>query len=324
MNDSTRLRQPGRREVLTLGVGLFVAALPRFTRPRAVVRRTVPVMGTIGELAVVHRDPRTAHRALDAAVEQLRATEWLMTRFDPRSDVGRANLTAFREAVAIAPETADVIAGALGWAERTGGAFDPCLGVPIELWDVGHRTSPPETGRVAPLASRHLYRALDVDRWRGRPAVRFTAPDVRLDLGGIAKGYGVDRAIQALREHGIRHGLVSVGGDLRALGTAADGTAWRIGIRSPRRADQLMATVPLEDAAIATSGTYLQYFTYRGRRYHHLLDPVTASPLAGTRESLTVRAADCMSADALATGLFAARDPGTDARRLGGEVLAMA
>ncbi|HEX4932148.1 MAG TPA: FAD:protein FMN transferase, partial [Gemmatimonadaceae bacterium] len=128
--------------------------------------------------------------------------------------------------------------------------------------------------------------------------------DAQLDLGGIAKGYGVDRAAAILRDWGVRHALVNVGGDLYAIGTAPDGDGWRIGIQDPDDDRRMIATLSLADAAVATSGTYQQFFRWRGRRYHHLLDPATAAPRATGMQSLTVRAASCMHADAAATALF--------------------
>jgi thiamine biosynthesis lipoprotein len=296
---------PTRREFVALGVGaLVVASLPWASRRRLLVQRTVPMMGTVADVAVVHRDMTYGQAAISAAIARLRMVETLMTRYQPSSDVGRANRGAIREGVRVTPETATVLRAALDWATRTDGAFDPALDGVVQLWDVGHRTTPPVADAVRRYAARGLYRGLDVSTWSGRPAVRFTQPDLGIDLGGIAKGYGVDQAVAVLRDWGIEHALVNVGGDLYAMGRSADGSRWRIGVRSPDAADQLVAQFDLEDAAVATSGDYLQYFDYHGRRYHHLLDPATGEPKVSTMRSITIRAADCMTADAAATACF--------------------
>jgi thiamine biosynthesis lipoprotein len=290
---------------VALGVGaLVVASIPLAGRRRFVAQRTVPVMGSLADLTVVHRDRRYAHAAIDAAVARLRQVDDLMTRFRDGSDVGRANLGAAREAVAVSGETALVLAAALEWADRTEGAFDPALGRLIRLWDVEHRHTPPAEDAVRRLAGRALYRGLDVSRWQGRPAVRFGNDDLALDLGGIAAGYGVDHAVATLRAWGIRHAIVNLSGDLYALGRSEDGNPWRIGIRSPERADRLVASLDVEDAAVTTSGDYVKYFQYQGRRYHHLLDPATGAPRITPMHSITVKAADCMTADAAATACF--------------------
>ncbi len=298
---------PSRREFVALGLGAFVVAtLPAALRRRrpALVRRSIPVMGTVAEFAIVHRDPRYAHAAIDAAIAELRYVDRTMTRFSRASDVGRANLSAAAEAVPVSVATAYVLEEALRWAAACDGAFDPCLGKAVVLWDVGRRREPPARQDVLALSGRRLYRALEIDRWRGEPVVRFRDPDVALDLGGIAKGYGVDRAADALRSFGIRNGLVNVGGDLYALGRSEDDDPWKVGIRSPDDPDSVTGTVEVEDAAIATSGDYIQYFQHGGRRYHHMLDPQTGEPKLARMRSVTVVAETCMSADAAGTAVF--------------------
>ena len=304
--DNPGARRLTRRDALTLGIGAFVvASIPLAARrPRQLVRRTVPVMGTLAELAVVGADPRAAHAAIDAAIEELRRVDRLMTRFSASSEIGTANRLALTRPVAVGDATAAVLREALTWAEASDGAFDPALGRAIGLWDVARRRTPPSGAAVRPLAGRRLFQAVALDRWRGRPVVRFTDPDVALDLGGIAKGWGVDRAADALRAHGVTQALVNVGGDLYALGAAPDGAPWRIGIRSPEDPAALAGEVEVRDAAVATSGDYLQYFRWGGRRYHHLLDPATGAPRVTLVRSVTVVAASCLAADAAATAVF--------------------
>jgi len=308
MRNADRAPSPAftRREILTLGIGAFVVgSIPLAGRGRQeLVRRTMPVMGTIAELAVIHRDPRQAHAAVDAALEELQAVERLMTRFSEASDVGRANRLAATRPVPVSPQTAAVLREALAWAEASAGEFDPCIGRAIRLWDVGQRRTPPPEEAVRPLAGRSLYRGLDLETWRGGPVVRFRDPGVEVDLGGIAKGYGVDAAVQALQRRGITQAIVNVGGDLYALGPAADGAPWTIGIRAPEHPERLAASLEVQDAAVATSGDYMQYFQHRGRRYHHLLDPATAEPRVTPVRSVTVTAPTCLAADAAATAVF--------------------
>ena len=299
-------RNPDRREFLTLGVGVFVAlSLPLALRRRAILtRRSLPLMGTLAEVQVAHPDERLAEEAIDAAFAELSWVERTMTRFRPDSDLGRANLGAARDAVSLQPETALVLAAALRWAEVSGGRFDPALGTASELWDVLNRKVPPAAEPVRRLAGRSFWRRVALDRFRGRPVVRFEDRELHLDLGGIAKGYGIDRATAALKARGVRDAVVTVGGDLYAMGRPPGRGAWRIGIRSPHDRDALAATLEISDRAVATSGDYERFFQWRGVRYHHLIDPETAAPRRTPMHSATVLAERCMDADAAATAVF--------------------
>lgn len=308
-----------RREFVAAGLGAFAVAAfaPAVLdgRRRRVVRRSIPVMGTVAEIAVVTEGDRSGpEAAIDAAFEELRRVDRTMTRYSDRSDVGRANLYASRRPVTVEPSTAHVLRRALEWAEASNGVFDPCLAGAVALWDVKHRSEPPPRDRVRQWADRGLYRDLELESSGGRPRVRFADPDVGLDLGGIAKGYGVDRAAEALRARGVRDALVNAGGDLYALGSSPDGDAWKIGVRSPADPTRIVSTVRLEDRGVATSGDYEQYFAHDGRRYHHLLDPRTGTPRRSGMHSTTVSAETCLAADAAATAAFGAEP--ADARRL--------
>lgn len=299
-------RRTGRREFVVLGVGAFVvAALPLAARRKAhTVRRTLPIMGTIADFTVVHDDVQRAERAIDDAFAALARVEATMSRFRPESDIGRANRFAALAPVAITPATYAVLESALRWASASDGAFDPAIGRVTELWDVQHAHEPPPERAVRALAARHFYRHVQLGAERGAPSVYFTDPDIHLDLGAIAKGYGVDQAADAMRQSGVAHALVNVGGEIVAIGEAPDGSPWRVGIQAPDDSRALLGTVEVSDRAIATSGDYEQFFRYRGVRYHHLMDPEIAAPRRTTEHSVTVEAASCMHADAATTAVF--------------------
>ncbi len=311
----------GRREFLTIGTGMFVGlSLPLALRRRGltITRRTIPVMGTIAEVQVAHRDVHVAERAIDAAIAELQWVERTMTRFATTSDIGRANLSAARDAVFVTPETAMVVRRALEWASVSDGRFDPAIGEVAELWDVLHRHEPPPGIDVERLAGRNFWRKVDVSTFRGHPAIRYDDRDIHLDLGAIAKGYGIDRATDALRARGIAHAIVTVGGDLYALGGSPEGEPWKIGIRDPHDLSALAATLDVADRAVTTSGDYERFFRWRGVRYDHLMDPLTAAPRRTPIHSNTVLGDRAMDADAASTSGFGLpRDAATAlARRL--------
>jgi thiamine biosynthesis lipoprotein len=299
-------RHPDRREFLTIGTGVFVAlSLPLALRRHvALVKRSVPLMGTIAEIQVAHKDERFAEDAIDAAIAELLWVERTMTRFRSDSDIGRANIGSGRDGVLVSPETAVVIAAALHASSVSDGRFDPAVGAASELWDVLNRHEPPEHDRVQRLAARGFWRKVDLSTHAGSSAVRFDDRDLHLDLGAIAKGYGVDRATGVLRARGVKHAIVTVGGDLFALGKSPEGEPWTVGIRSPHDRHALAATLRVSDRAVATSGDYERFFRWRGMRYHHLIDPATAAPRLTPFHSATVLASRCMDADAASTSVF--------------------
>jgi thiamine biosynthesis lipoprotein len=328
MSENDRYRV-SRREFVGMGLGAFVAAsIPlSLRRPAGVVQRTIPVMGTIARFVVVHRDTAHAQLAIDAAIAELQWVERVMTRFTDTSDIGRANVAAAMDAVSVTRETAHVTREALEWADALDGRYDPAAGAIIRLWNVKERHEPPQGDRIAELAGRRFHRAVEVGNAQGRSVLRFHDNGARLDLGSIAKGFGVDRAVTALRRQGIQKALVVAGGDLYALGTSTDGEPWSIGIQSPFDEREIVGALRLEDRAVATSGTYRQFFRYRGHQYHHIMDPATAAPRVTTMRSLTIVADDVMHADAATTALFGldpARIEAELSRRLPGAQLARA
>lgn len=302
-------RFPSRREFVGLGIGAFVAAVapPMLGGRRRLVRRTVPAMGTLVEVAVPTGDPDGAQRAIAAALDEVRWVDRTMTRFDRASDVGRANAAVPGRPVRVEAATGRVLEAGLRWARETGGRFDPCLGGAVAAWDVDRRHEPLEAIEVRRWAGQGLWRSLEVDARPGRDArVRLHRPEASIDLGGIAKGYAVDRAVEALRRQGVRDGLVSAGGDLYALGVSEDGDPWEVGVRDPADPSRYLRVLRLSDRAVATSGDYEAGFDHGGRRYHHLLDPSTGEPRRSPIHTLTVAAPSCMTADAAATAAFGA------------------
>jgi thiamine biosynthesis lipoprotein len=298
---------PDRREFLALGVGaLAVATLPAALRPRPrLIRRRIPVMGTVAEVAIPTRNEAWAQRAIDAAFAELRRVDATMSRFLSDSDVGRLD-AAMGDWAVVSHDTGVVLREALAWARRSDGSFDPCLGAAVRLWDVTRRTVPPSPEEVRGFARAGLWRTLDVEVGPAAARARLSSPLASVDLGGIAKGFAVDAAAEAMRGHGVADGLVNAGGDLAALGADAAGDPWLVGVRDPFDPERVVTRLEVADAAVATSGDYLRFFQHGGRRYHHLLDPSSGAPRRTPLRSLTVRADRCLDADAAATALYCA------------------
>lgn len=260
--------------------------------------RSLSVMGTTLEVRAIGTDVARLEAALDAAVAEIQRVEDLMTDWRP-SPLETLNAAADRGPQPADAEILDVLELAQGVSELTGGAFDVTFAGVGKLWDF--KAKPPvvpSAEQIAKALERVGYRRLGIDREAGT----FELPaDMRIGLGGIAKGYGVDRAMAVLMEHGVEHGVVNAGGDLKALGTKF-GAPWEIAIVHPRERERVIAVLPVSNTCVVTSGDYERFFDVDGKRFHHILDPRTGYPSTGCM-SATISAPDAALADALATSM---------------------
>lgn len=270
--------------------------LGRAGDPEQDLRQSRILLGTLVEIQVPQANG-AAQAAVAAAFAEIARIEALMSPHVPGSDVARLSLSA--EPLEVSADTATVLTLGLEIAQASQGAFDLTLGRLKDLWDIeGEAPQVPDDEAIAAALGGIGPDAL---RLQGR-MVDKAAPHLAVDLGGIAKGYAIDRAIAILREAGIENASVNAGGDLRLLGRRGE-RPWRIGIRHPRSAEELLATLELTDRAVVTSGDYERYFELDGLRYHHLFDPRSGRPARLVR-SVTLVADSALLADALATAVF--------------------
>jgi thiamine biosynthesis lipoprotein len=236
------------------------------------------VMGTVAELKVVSRDSEAAEAALSEAYDELARVELLATTHNELSDVSRLNANPGGNVV-LSPETENIFRIAFRVQSESDSAFCPTLGAALRAWGFPEEPHVPDPAALRAALKKEEY-----------------------DLGGVAKGFGVDRAADVLGELGGC--LVNVGGDLAVRGARPDGTPWRIGVQDPRDPSRLFVTLRIPDGrAVATSGDYQRFAMIDGVRYHHILDPRTGQPVRGLR-SVTVIAPNCALADAWATAAF--------------------
>ena len=249
------------------------------------VRRARPLLGTYVEIATVGMPKEAAHRAIDAAFAAIEEVQRRMSFHDSESVLSRLNRDAARQAVRVDAETFTVLQTAAEVHRASGGMFDVTIAPPLQ--EFGFLPG----GRPSHRGARRASFA-DVELLPGR-FVRFRRPDIRLDLGGIAKGFAVDRAVAALRRAGVPQGLVNAGGDLRAFGGCQ-----RVAIRHPDRPQTAYCALPLHNAALATSAHYFAERWQPGQTLAPIIDPRTGRQGTPVR-SATVRARTAMLADAL-------------------------
>ncbi|GEO87031.1 MULTISPECIES: FAD:protein FMN transferase [Alphaproteobacteria] len=226
-----------------------------------------------------------------------------MSTWKPESDLNHLNAAPSGEWVVLPEQLMKVLQAGLAIGEASGGAFDIGMGDAVAAWGFGGAEADEAAIKAARLARRnpaHDMLELDPTNRRARKHA-----DMRLDLSGIAKGYGVDRLAETARLHGIEAGLFAIDGELRALGSQPDGSGWAIAVEKPDLHERTPhSIIELTDMAVATSGDYRHWVQIGDRRLAHTMDPRRGMPLAASPASVTVLARDCMSADAWATAMM--------------------
>ena len=228
--------------------------------------------------------------------------EDLLSVWKQGSDVVRINSNAGITPVKVDRDTLEVLRIARDASELTGGKFDITFGALSDIWRFDHDQDNivPDRSLIEPRLTRIDYRAVEIDATAGTAFIN--RPGTRIHLGGIGKGYAIDRAAAMLKARGLTDFMIQFGGDLFVSGSDR-GTPWKLAIADPRGAHQPFATLQMTDGTFSTSGDYERFFMKDGKRYHHLIDPDFGEPAMGCR-SVTIVSNRAVMADVLSTGVF--------------------
>jgi thiamine biosynthesis lipoprotein len=277
---------------------LLCLALP--AHAEWVQRVTDGIMGTRITVELWADDKDKADRAIDAVLDEMRHIDDSMSTYKPTSEVSEVNAKAADGPMPITKELFDLLTTAREYSVITEGAFDITYASVGYMYDFRKRVRPTE-GQISKALPAVDYRHVLLDP--KKQTVQFSQKGVRIDLGGIAKGYSVDRGIDVLKSLGFTRAYVSAGGDSRIVGDRF-GKPWMVGIRDPRKgAGEVITRIPLVDAAISTSGDYERFFDEDGTRYHHIIDPHTGHSASKVR-SATVIGAYATRTDGLSKTAF--------------------
>lgn len=272
------------------------------------ISKDIFVMDTMINITAYSQDLEKGRKAVEQAAQEFQRINDLAGRFpgnlsDPqKSDVWRINEMAGKAPVKVSDDTMIMVERALYFAELSGGAFDITIGPVTDLWGIGgaknHVPTEDELNQVLPLID---YGKIVINK--DEKTIFLPDHGMSMDLGGIAKGYATDLAVEKLRAGGIESALVNAGGNVFALGSKPDGSPWKIGLQDPRNSTGVTAIISVTDSAVISSGDYERYFEEQGIRYHHIIDPASGKPARGVMGT-TVVTKNSMDGDILSTLVF--------------------
>ena len=263
------------------------------------------LMGTVVKLTIFD-EAEEAEALFRKAFERIAEIEEKMTINDEheKSEITRLNQEAGKGFVKLSPETFYVLEKGKYYSEISNGKYDITIGPLVKLWNIGSdEARVPRKTEIENTLSLVNYQNLLLDK--EKMSARLAVPGMIVDLGSIAKGYAADETAKILKEAGIKHAIVNLGGNILVLNERPDGTPWRIGLQDPFTArGDYMGIVKLEDESLVTSGTYERYFEDGGKRYHHILNPETGYPEENSLLSVSIITKNSIDADGLSTATF--------------------
>ncbi len=267
----------------------------------ALVKRSQMLMGTVVFVTAVAPDEATAQAAAAAGLAEIRRLEELWSTWIPSSEISQVNANAGQKRVAVSAETYDLIRLSLEVGRLTKGSFNVAIGPAVKAWGFPaepHIPSARDLQAVRPLVDLSAVRMDPLSR-----TIFLERRGMKLDVGGIGKGYAADLAAAVVKRAGATAAVVALSGDIKTFGRLPGGERFLFGIQHPRREGAVVATLELENEAVSTAGDYQRYFLEEGVLYHHILDPLTLQPARACR-SVTVVAEHGVMADGLDTGIF--------------------
>lgn len=258
-------------------------------------------MDTYIRYQLLTEDKALAEAGMDKVEETFLEIDRLTNRFQ-ESELSAVNKNAGLASVKVSKELFEIVETALKWSDKTDGAFNILIGSVMDMWGFGsEKPTVPTEEELAEALSKTDYHKIMLDAEQS--TLFLPEKGMVMDLGGVAKGYATDKAVEALKELGIENAIINAGGNIYALGSKDGKMPWKVGVQDPRDSQGIAALLEVRDAALVSSGGYQRYFEVDGIRYHHILDPATGCP-ARASAGTTVIMKSAVVADILSTALF--------------------
>lgn len=290
---------------VVVGICLIATAyfIGKFTgRPVEVDGGYREIMGTFARIVAVANSAKQTRACIEAGFDEMRRIDSVMSDYRPDSELSKVNREAFAGPVKVSPELFGILEKSVEFSKLSNGAFDITVGPLVDLWrKAGEANTMPDENTLAATKARVGYEKLILDS--DAMTVRFAVDGVRLDLGGIGKGYAVDKVVEVMQRKGATAGMVDSGGNIRCFGKPVNRTAWLVGIQDPNLENNNPSMVlKLIDCAVATSGDYRRFVTVEGKKVSHIIDTNTATG-ANKMAGDTIIAKTAIEADALSTAV---------------------
>ena len=313
--------------VIAVIIAIFLLLLYFFGGPRHYTHLDSgyrPVMGTFARVVAVAKDSNSAKKFIESALAEINKVDDLMSDYKDDSEVTLVNKNAFNQPVKVSQSTFEVLQKSIEFSRLSDGAFDITVGPLVDLWRrAAEANSVPSDDELSVASSKVGYEKLILDA--NILSVSFKVAAMRIDLGGIAKGYAIDKAVQAMQSAGATGGMVDIGGDIRCFGRpSGNKKSWLIGLQNPNiikddfvipakpvlsevegagiQNDESLIILKLTDAAIATSGGYRRFALIDGKKFSHIINRQTGIAPEGL-SSVTIITQNAIDADALATAV---------------------
>ncbi len=282
------------------------------TRKEQMYKESRILMDTFCSITIVASSRADAKEATEAGFAEIKKLETLLNYFSPDSEISAVNREAGITPVRVSRETLEIVQKAVALSNASGGAFDASIAPVISLWKFSKRTaeqSIPSENEIKGALKLVDFKKIKIDEIKSE--IFLEDKGMELDLGGIAKGYAADKAVDAIKARGIKSALVAIAGDIRGFGLNSSRNAWKVGIQNPRPEsdsekpwEDIIASLSLENSAISTSGDYQRFFMKNGNRYHHILDSKTGFSAVSGLTSSSVIAPEGYLADGFSTAVF--------------------
>ncbi|HKU51448.1 MAG TPA: FAD:protein FMN transferase [Nitrospira sp.] len=258
-------------------------------------------MGTLVTITAVASDKDTANRAIQAGFDEIKRLERLLSTWRSNSELSHVNAEAGLQPVRVSPETLELVVRSMEMSQLTDGGFNIAVGPAMEAWSFTERQRIPSDEELQQLKPLVDWTNIQINN--EAQTIFLPHKGMRVDIGGIGKGYAADRAVEEMKRAGAQSGVVALSGDIKTFGVLPERDGFPVGIKHPREDETLIAVIDLKDEAISTAGDYERFFERDGVRYHHILNPQTLRPARGC-QSVTVIAKEGAVADGLDTGIF--------------------